>query len=782
MVSRLAGPSPIGSAAVIPRAAAIAGIAIGCVLSSSATAADEREPSRGTVTLDIRAGSDAPPWLAGALQEHLSRELATYERLTVLRRNESVRATCDQDPACIVQQHRQAGVDVVFIATAEADAIRYELFETWTPSKVGRGSISLSGASGLIGLRQKLLRVFGPVLTPGGLLDQKPYRTTASTTPGSPPADRGPPPATTISARDLALVVGGVSLLLAMPVVMALLVVRDRRRLMASTWPSTWASITGIAAASIIARRGMTLTLFDWPTSERWLLGLVAGGAWSAFVVTNLRLLVPALPGLDRVAHRDVFRLIRAWLLVCATRFVAVAAYYVPFAIATMVTARRVGLSREFTLILVLPVIGLVARFWLSTWIRGLAIYLDQRLVVGEAGPDNPWHREVSRYFNGYLRRAGWALDPGVQASILFLPGREEGLYVYGGGSSPTRIVIDERTLTLAVGATDDARRDEEKVELVDWSTGVLPAPAAGAAPRKARRRPSGATRKLLGRAPAISSAGHHRKQLGRAATLLGYVTPEPGERIPLIADTVEDLEVVRELLSEHYQWFAPDPDEDHDDTDPTDKDFLFGPLTYAVGKVIRRDAQLGTFSLASAQWMANRAAPLRWLHRSAVWLVAMFLGRSSAVVADSYAALHYARHHHLQYLAYRWSEDTARLTVRAGVGELEQTSKAILRQVRSRLADTTPSTDRRAAFRRRMVWLSSFLSEPLFDRAERRVGRITTALFLLIVSAGIGAAVYDAVLYHPIYVDRMADQAHRRPQTRLDATHLNERAESHVQ
>jgi len=56
------------------------------------------------------------------------------------------------------------------------------------------------------------------------------------------------------------------------------------------------------------------------------------------------------------------------------------------------------------------------------------------------------------------------------------------------------------------------------------------------------------------------SYPGAQRKPLGQAATLLGYVTPAPGQLVPLISDSPQDLAIVRELLSEHYPWFAPDP------------------------------------------------------------------------------------------------------------------------------------------------------------------------------------------------------------------------------
>ena len=52
---------------------------------------------------------------------------------------------------------------------------------------------------------------------------------------------------------------------------------------------------------------------------------------------------------------------------------------------------------------------------------------------------------------------------------------------------------------------------------------------------------------------------------------------------VPLISNTSEDYEVVKSLLTAHYSAFEKNFDEDdHDDTDPTQKDYLFGAILRA--------------------------------------------------------------------------------------------------------------------------------------------------------------------------------------------------------
>src|ERR1043165_1945603 len=102
----------------------------------------------------------------------------------------------------------------------------------------------------------------------------------------------------------------------------------------------------------------------------------------------------------------------------------------------------------------------------------------------------------------------------------------------------------------------------------------------------------------------------YQARPLGQAATLLGYVTPTPGQLVPLISDSPQDLAIVRELLSEHYPWFAPDPDEEYDATDPTDKALLFGALARELGGVRRNETQLATLRLPPPPPAAPPPAP----------------------------------------------------------------------------------------------------------------------------------------------------------------------------
>jgi hypothetical protein len=234
------------------------------------------------------------------------------------------------------------------------------------------------------------------------------------------------------------------------------------------------------------------------------------------------------------------------------------------------------------------------------------------------------------------------------------------------------------------------------------------------------------------------------RKPLGQAATLLGYVVASPGELVPLISDNPHDLAVVRALLSEHYPWDAPDPDDEFDPTDPTDKDLLFGALVRELGAIQRRDCELDTLKLALGRRVARLGS------------------RAAARLADLYPALNFARDHLVQYLHYRWSGTTDLLTARARSDRLHDTSIRILQQLRE---PPGPHRGRPRSVRRRLIWLSWFVAEPIIDRWDTWSRRLVAVAAIAALVAVAGVIVKQSVDYHPTYVERIENwiEAQRR-------------------
>jgi hypothetical protein len=469
-----------------------------------------------------------------------------------------------------------------------------------------------------------------------------------------------------------------------------------------------------------------------------------------------VRYAFPPLDGLARVALADLGRVLTTWGAACVERLLGLALLYAPVAWLVVAVGSQLAIPALWTIFLVAPALALCARLVFAAWVECAAALLDRRLVLGPATADSPWAREVSDYLIGYVRRTGWDLDPALLTRVRFLPGRArgagdgaagasgpkavgaalprggDGVVSYGGGATHARIVIDLPLLEMTMGPLVDVKPDEKPALWPDWTVATaVPNPAAR--PRRALTLGEAFhTRKRGG----ARHPGVPRKPLGQPATLLGWVVPAPGQLVPLISDNPQDLAVVRELLSEHYPWFAPDPDDEFDATDPTDKDLLFGALVRELGAVRRGETAWQTIKLALGRRVARVASPFR------------------TRLADGYAAVNFALHHLVQYLHHRWSGATELLTARGRGAAMASTSRKLLRDV---AANTDGKRDR--ALRRRLVWLSRFFPQPIPDRRRVIVRRAALAALGVGAVVAAGVAIKRSIDYHPTYVDRITTQ-----------------------
>jgi hypothetical protein len=216
-------------------------------------------------------------------------------------------------------------------------------------------------------------------------------------------------------------------------------------------------------------------------------------------------------------------------------------------------------------------------------------------------------------------------------------------------------------------------------------------------------------------------------------------------------------------LLTEHYGIFAGGLDDDEvDDTDPTQKDFLFGALLREMGTIARHDTLLNTLRLG-AEVAASR---VKWFYRLAVRppiaLYERFLSGPAAKVGDAYVALNGGFHHLVQYLCFLRNSDETLLTARANVPRLVETSH----EMRARLErDEETALERhtfRATPRYRVVWLTRLFHAPLAPRSFRLMRALATVGLTAVVAVVLVRFVSSAIAYHPAYVARMKSQAAR--------------------
>ncbi len=745
------------------------------LLASAPAGADDRvaEPAPSVLVVHVRHADPAQDWLARAVASSVERELDRHRRIDVLATGEAPAPECSASTSCVVSHYGAAGADIVLVGRVRGRTVRYSLHETHTPARIATGTLDLDVDASLIDLEQQILRGFRPVLERGGLLDQFPYLAD----------NRAPADATTAAPRQwsprwprrASTALAAVAAVLALPLLVGGALARRRRLARLARVPTVWASVVLIPTACILAHAAANADASAppllLPPRWKWLVGIASGAAWGFLIVERVRFVFPTLHGLERVRHRDVFRVIVDWTLACTQRAATLVVLYSPFALVVAWLCRALGVTGTEALLVVAPGCGLIARFWLASWVDCLRLYVDDRLVQGDASRDNPWHLEIQRYFVGYVRRMGWNIDPRLLAKTVFLPGTCDGVVSYGGASTPSRIVVSERLLELTMGSVEEATPARPAVDWPQWTAGIVAANDGAA--RRAVRAPEPVLPELRLDRPATASLvraarARHPGPIGRAPNLLGYVVPgAPGELVPLIADDIADLETVRELLAEHFEWRAPDPDEEDDDTNPLDRDALFGALARELGAVERRDDQRATLALAARLRGEAGSPPLRAVTTRIRAAVHAALSRYPAIIADSYVALNFGRDHLVQYLYYLETGRADRFTTRGTPAELRRTAVDIFRTAHERPAARVDALVTCASPRNRQVWLSRFFTDAIEARREVLARRIVLAAAAATVCFLLGAAVVRAVDYHPTYVERISEQeaSHDEPQ-----------------
>jgi hypothetical protein len=682
---------------------------------------DDAPHVAANVAIDLAPVPGVPAWFASSFEQTIARELAGFERLgTVAKQDVAGADACGADRACRLRAYRGGGVDIVLFGAVKDDAIDYELFQTWTPARLDAGTIAIGRHQSLVALEHATRDAFHVVLKHGGLLEQKPYLQTEPTA------------TSTASAGWTTRVL---EILLA---VLALLVLPFAVALLGGEAPATLVAMRSARRVLLVIAAGIAAVIALDPrrigelvTAWTPLVAGLGGLGWGAFLVLVVRTVFPPLDGLERVPQRELGRFLSTWCLAAIERLAVLAIGNASLVVLVAWLGASLAIAPQWIYLVLAPAVVWLARLWFASWVECLAARLDRRIVEGSASPDNPWSREVSEYLMGYVRRTGWDLDPRLLAQVVFLPGKQiDGVASYGGGATHVRVVIDRELLVMAMGPLLDDKPDQKPAVWPDWTIARIGPHPGGRSPRAGL-----SPHDFRGRKQRTSYPGIQRKPLGQAATLLGHVTPAPGQLVPLISDSPQDLAIVRELLSEHYPWFAPDPDEEYDATDPTDKDLLFGALARELGAVRRNETQLATLRLALGRRVARMTS------------------RARARLADSYAALNFARHHLIQYLYYTWTKNTDALTARARPARLHAVSTRILAE----LSDTQARPPR--AIRARLIWLSQFFAEPIVDRRGVLASRLAVAAVIAALIALAGVAVTRSIGYHPTYLERMNAQ-----------------------
>jgi hypothetical protein len=694
----------------------------------------------------------------------VARELSRFAGVSLAPKLDA--ASCpERRPRCLVDAYRAAGAQVIILGELRDRSLAYQVYDSWTGTRAFEGSLTVAGVTTAT-LRRHVGDIVRPIVQRGGLLDERPQLSDAPPTAAaaSTPTTPSLPSTATVPPRLLVGLLAALLLLTAAPLLLARLLLggrelRKRERPRSWIWSTLLlALLTALLLASTVVDLRAALAALATPSGRalRLILPIAAGMLWGSFALSTVAWVFAPIDGLGQVRHDALFSLLRAWLMLALLRALTLVAYLPPLWL-TLRAASALQLPERVTLALLLPAIGLLLHFWLLSLVDNLALYLDVQLVIGSAGARNPWHATIKRYFRGYVRRNAVPLDARLLDRTLFLPSLLPNIICYGGGFARPRLLVDEKSREAALGGLPEEEEFPERtVNPEELPLGLIAPASAAPADIEARLLRGEQRRRELTQAPARRRALQPRL-VGESATLLGWVLPQPtAEGIPLISNSSEDFDVVKRLLTEHYAAFERNLDDDEvDDTDPTQKDFLYGALIRELGVLARGDALLSTLRY-SLVLFTSKTWIYRLLIRPPIKLHERFLSGPAARVADGYAALHAGLHHLIQYLCFLRGADETLLTARANMPRLMQTSRDLLERVdRDRLSAEERDL-LRATPRDRVVWLSHFFHETLAPRSSRALRLAVALLVTFTVGGVITVAVRQAIDYHPVYVERM--------------------------
>ena len=405
--------------------------------------------------------------------------------------------------------------------------------------------------------------------------------------------------------------------------------------------PAALAKLPGAAAirpvlVALAGVGGLAIVIAATGAHAAW-LGL-GGLAWGTLVAVTAPVVFPPVVGLGRIEQGELARVLAAWLAAVARRAAAVAVLYAPLAIVTWLVTDAV----------VVPLALLAIRLWVRCAIAVGADVLDARLVDTSADLA-AWEGAARAYVAGYVRRSRLAIDPVLRSRVRLLPGRTDEVCIYGGGLTASRIVIPRRMLELALAPAgrphDYAAPRVSTLHWTEWNAGlIMPTELDAKVATAEQRQPH---------AIAVEADVDHEREAERE------VIGEP----PTLAGTIEpsDLDPHPRAYRPHDDpmWLDWDSGEEHDGTDPGDRDFLFGAIVYGLGEIQRH---------------ADRPATLA--------LLLPRLPRRGFALADLHAGLAGARHHLVQYLSWRLWRREDLLTARAFAPELEAATRRVLAQL----------------------------------------------------------------------------------------------------
>ncbi len=727
------------------------------VLFSCVSLGATKERPTGRVWVNLE--SDSIAWKVRAIKGTIFQFLSSFEQVNIVQNLQVNQLGCStKDLKCLLRSLASKRVDIAILGKFDGKTLDLKSYETWSGTEVSHSMIVLTTDVSLTEFRHRVFRLVQPFIDVGGLLDRFYAKS-------KPPA----PYRVNFSEHTAVFVHIIIALILGFLFWLPFLVVKRLSKKMKVPFPKKVAHRKYRIAAALGVPILWGLGAYYGPTvlalmehsipSTRYIIG---GTLWASVLIIFQRFAIPPLSLIEKTSFANLSVILRTWLNVLAVKTFIFILAFLPMMGLLYLLDQWINWDVVTTWTIMIPASLAAGFLWYLFWVAELTFFLDPTFVYGFRRNELQWEREIKKYFRGYINRLGVSINDRLIEKTKFLPSKRDGIYSYGGGFVPRRVLISSLMLAYSMGTLKDDSGDEDQ-GFANYQAGII-------FPKRRRKSQSDfeiptnfftrTWRRYFSddevQERDIQSHASRNFNLHNA-TILGYVVPaNPDVAVPLISNNREDFEAVGELLTEHYADFDKDQvDLELDDSDPTDMDFLFGALLREFMVLEQNEHFLLTFYHAFnlvAPKFPERVLKIIETCRSHI---RRHFSRFTNELADAYVALNMGRHYLVQYLFYSLDRKS-RLTVRADSGTLYSVTRQILDEVQNLPRDEEDNWPDNATVKNRINWLATnfFKTQSVkASHAQPWLGVVAIAtLFIAITLIFVG----ESVQYHDVYNERI--------------------------
>ncbi|MFW7379990.1 MAG: hypothetical protein ACOH5I_14345 [Oligoflexus sp.] len=599
-------------------------------------------PAQSRMVVDFAPEIPQEAWLAAALEQNVFDILSNFSRILPIAKDRIELSSCE-DLSCRLNKLAAVGIEAYMPGRIQGHAIIYELYDVRQQTRIVTGDIPFQNTT----KEKQQVIVFAamkPFVEKSGIFDQnatkvfwqdifadeKSHSTWKLSYFWQNLAYRFP--------GLLEMTLGILSVLfLCLPFLGSLML-----HLAQSSYPRQWKSLllwllivscvlVVFALPFMIPRIPKDAGIF----AHSWLLAIMSGSLWGAFVILHIDLLFPRFYEFEKMNVHAIPVLFEAWLWVFLGRVLVVSLLYLPIFVLGYFAAALLEMSLPVTLYIWLPALGLFAYVGLMSWLDFISCLMDRKYRF-----DEEQVLQLRSYFAQYAQRAG--IDHLNLKRMTFLEGAANQVLSYGGGFLPARIVLGQT------------------------------------------------------------------------------------------------------LISETFVEGGPTAD------------FLFGALLRERGQIHRRGHFYQTLYLGCHSLLI-KIPFLATLWKLGGQLSKKFWSRYPSLIADGYVAVNQGSHHLMQF--YHVKQYGSFRSYQAGWERLRDLSTKIFHYAQ----DSWEEADRHrnlATTKHRIQWLQAiWLPELSKHRETTKGGRLTMWTLALALFFWFGVHCYQAVIYNPIYVERIEIQ-----------------------